>query len=100
MTFTNDELKILEDVPAGKKQELIQFAEFLRETHEKAISSGMNKRERPRLLGVLKGQVWISDDFNDPMDFVSEDEVRVLEAMRTQKKSQEEEKHTLQEAVV
>ena len=100
MTFTDEELKILEDVPAGKKQELIQFAQFLNETHQKAINSGMKKRERPRLLGVLKGQVWMSDDFNDPMDFVSEDEMRVLEAMRTQKESQEEEKLTLQEEAV
>jgi hypothetical protein len=42
----------------------------------------------------------MSDDFNDPMDFVSEDEMRVLEAMRTQKESHEEEKLTLQEAAV
>ena len=82
MTFTAEEMKILEDVPAGKKQELIQFAQFLNETHKKAIDSGMKKRDRPRLLGVLKGQIWMSDDFNDPMDFVSEDEMRVLEAMR------------------
>ena len=100
MTFTDEEMKILEDVPAGKRQELLQFANFLNETHQKAINSGMKKRDRPRLVGVLKGQVWISDDFNDPMDFVSEDEMRLLDAMRTQKKSQEEEKNALQEAAV
>lgn len=100
MTFTPEEMKILEDVPAGKKQELIQFAEFLRDAHQKALSEGRKKRDRPRLLGVLKGQIWMSDDFNDPMDFVSEDEMRVLEAMRTQKESQKEEKLALQEAAV
>lgn len=29
----------------------------------------------------VAGEVWISDDFDDPLEFVSPEEQRVLEAM-------------------
>ncbi|MBQ7578141.1 MAG: DUF2281 domain-containing protein [Synergistaceae bacterium] len=83
LTFNDEELKILADVPAGKIPELLDFARFLRESHDR---STQNKRTKPRLVGALEGKVWMSDDFNDPMDFVSDEEMRVLEAMRSRKK--------------
>ena len=90
MKLTEEELKIIEAVPADKMGSLLDFARFLKDTAKPSAK----KRERPRLVGVLKGQVWMSDDFNDPMDFVSESEALVLEAMRAGKK------HELEEAVV
>ena len=99
MTFTAEELKILESIPAGKKRELLQFAKFLKEEHLQAKDAPKKKRERPRLVGVLEGKVWMSEDFNDPLEFVSSDEMRVLEAMRANKKEHEE-KPDLQEVAV
>ena len=80
MTFTPEEMKILEDVPAGKKQELIQFAQFLIDSQ-----SGHAKDERVKPVrqgGWVKGEIWMSEDFNDPLEFVSDSEMRVLDAMR------------------
>ena len=87
MILREEDLKVLEGVPAGKWHEVMDFARYLTEEHKKIISSG-KKREKPRLWGALEGQVWMSDDFNDPMDFVSPEEMRVLEAMREAKKSE------------
>lgn len=67
MKFTNEELAILEGIPAGKKQELLNFAQFLKQLHDKAKSTPKQKRERPRLVGALEGKIWMSDDFNDPL---------------------------------
>ena len=92
MTFTAEELAILESIPAGKKQELLTFAQFLKELHEKAKNTPKKKRERPRLVGALEGEIWMSDDFNDPLEFVSPDEMKVLEAMRAAKKQALQEK--------
>ena len=94
MKFTEDELAILESIPAGRKQELLQFAQFLKEAHEKVVNTPKKKREKPRLVGALEGKVWMSDDFNDPLEFVSPDEMRVLDAMRATKRPE------LQEAAV
>ncbi len=87
MILREEDLKVLSEVPAGKWHEVMDFARYLTEEHKKIISSG-KKREKPRLWGALEGQVWMSDDFNDPMDFVSPEEMRVLEAMREAKKAE------------
>lgn len=95
MTLKEEILHCIDDVPERSMPLLLQFVRFLRESP--AVTEQLKekkKRDRPRLLGVLKGQVWMSDDFNDPMDFVSEDEQRVLEAMREVKRK------VVQEAVV
>ncbi len=94
MKFTTEELAILEGIPAGKKQELLNFAQFLKEMHDKAKNTPKQKRERPRLVGALEGKIWMSDDFNDPLEFVAKDEMRVLEAVREIRKPE------LQEAAV
>ena len=98
MKFTEEELAILESIPAGRKQELMQFAQFLKEAHKKTVNAPKTKRDKPRLVGALEGRVWMSDDFNDPLEFVSPDEMRVLEAMRAPKK-QASQKKELEAAV-
>ena len=85
MILREEDLKILREVPANSWHILMNLAQHLAEEHRKIISS-KKKRDKPRLWGALEGQVWISDDFNDPLEFVSEGEMRVLEAMRTEKK--------------
>ena len=91
--MTEEELKTIENVPAGHMSELIEFARFLTDKYKDAAKQ---KRSRPRLIGTLEGQVWMSEDFNDPLEFVSNEEMRVLEAMRANKKYEPD----LQEAAV
>ncbi|MBQ9574040.1 MAG: DUF2281 domain-containing protein, partial [Synergistaceae bacterium] len=87
MTLREEILHSIDDVPESSLQLLLQFVRFLRECPVVTAKKEKKKRDRPRLLGVLEGKVWMSDDFNDPMDFVSPEEAKVLEAMRTAKKS-------------
>ena len=99
MVISKEDLKILEGVPAGDWHTIIGFAQYLSEEHRKKIDAG-KKRERPRLWGTLEGKVWMSDDFNDPLDFVSEDEMQVLEAMRASNRAAVNREAKLQEAAV
>ena len=77
MILRDEDLKVLENVPAGKWHEVMDLARKLAEEHQKKINSG-KKRDRPRLWGVLKGKVWMSEDFNEPMELVYESELREL----------------------
>lgn len=95
MTLREEILHNIEEVPESSLQLLLQFVRFLRESPVVPEKPKKKKRDKPRLLGALEGKVWISDDFNDPMDFVSPEEQRVLEAMRAAKKAEQ-----AQEAVV
>ena len=100
MVLREEDLKILREVPAENWHILMHLANYLAEEHKKLIHSG-KKRSKPRLLGALEGKVWISDDFNDPMDFVSKDEMRVLEAMRARNENESKaQEATKQEAVI
>ena len=74
MTLKEEALKALENVPIGSLPELIKFARFLRSSHQEEIETwkaGKNKKP-VRHGGWVKGEVWMSDDFNDSLEFVSE----------------------------
>ena len=94
MTFTAEEQAILESVPAGKKQELLTFAQFLADEAHSSEHDSETETKIYRRGGWVKGQIWMSDDFNDPLEFVSGSEMRVLEAVRESKRPE------LQEAAV
>ena len=94
MKFTDEELAILEAIPAGKKKELLQFAQFLAEDAGSSDSEADTETKVYRKGGWVKGKIWMSDDFNDPLEFVAKDEMRVLEAVREIRKPE------IQEAAV
>lgn len=75
MMLSEEDLKVLAEVPAGKWHEVMDFARYLTEEHKKKIDSG-KKREKPRLWGALEGEIWMSDDFNEPLELVPEGELR------------------------
>lgn len=88
MSHKDEVIKLLEDVPPESLSELLEFVHYLKYKSMKEMTAQKKKREKPRLWGALEGQVWISDDFNDPMDFVSEDEAKMLEELRAHKQSE------------
>ncbi len=97
MTLKEEALQAVEEVPEEKLPSLIDFARYLKSSYEAELNEAKAKTEKKprRHGGWIKGEIWMSDDFNDPMDFVSEDEMRVLEIMRASKNQQI---HQLQEA--
>ena len=78
MTLREEIMHDIENVPESSLQLLLQFVRFLREAPAVPAKRERKKRDRPRLLGVLEGQVWMSDDFNEPLELVPESELRAL----------------------
>ena len=78
MTLREEILRNINEVPESSLQLLLQFVRFLRESPATPAKREKKKRDRPRLLGVLEGQVWMSDDFNEPMELVPESELQAL----------------------
>lgn len=54
----------------GKYEVVITFLEPVVE--DVAVIEQPEKRPRSEIIGSLKGKVWISDDFNDPIDELKE----------------------------
>lgn len=79
MTLREEILHNINELPENSLQLLLQFVRFLRESPAPAVKREKKKRDRPRLLGVLEGQVWMSDDFNEPLELVPESELRALQ---------------------
>ena len=67
MKFTDEELAVLEGIPAGKKQELLNFAQFLADDAHSSDSDSEVETKIYRKGGWVKGQIWMSEDFNDPL---------------------------------
>ena len=85
MILREKDLKELEKVPAGKWHEVMEFARFLTDV----AKSEREREKKPLRHGEwVEGEIWISDDFNDPMEFVSPEEMKVLDAMRESKKQE------------
>lgn len=79
MTLREEILRDIENVPESSLQLLLQFVRFLRESPAVPAKRERKKRDKPRLLGALEGQVWMSDDFNEPMELVPASELRALQ---------------------
>ena len=79
MILREKDIKELEKVPAGKWHEVMDFARYMIES---AKSERLRENKPIRHGGWVEGEIWMSDDFDDPMEFVSPEEMKVLEAMR------------------
>ena len=79
MTLREEILHDIEEVPESSLQLLLQFVRFLRESPVIPAQQKKGQRNRPRLIGVLEGQGWVSDDFDEPMELVPESEIRALQ---------------------
>ena len=71
MILSEEDLKVLEGVPAGKWHEVMDFARYLIASSEKEKMPEAKQDKPYRSGGWVEGEIWMSDDFNDPMDFVS-----------------------------
>ncbi len=95
MTLREEALKAVEEVPEYKLEALIQFARFLKEADLTVGVPESKPNSKPyRKGGWVKGEIWMSDDFDDQFEFVSREEMRMIEALRESRKME------LQEAAV
>lgn len=52
----------LKNLPVDKQQQVLDFVEFL------AQKSASEQQNIKRVPDIHKGKIWISDDFNEPLD--------------------------------
>jgi mRNA-degrading endonuclease RelE of RelBE toxin-antitoxin system len=51
----------LQSLPPEQQQTLLDFAEFLAQKHAQP------QPVQQRVLGLNQGEIWMSEDFNDPL---------------------------------
>ena len=57
-------LQDFEALPPEKQAEVVDFIHFLQSRQTRQIQA--QKRQRP--FGILRGEVWMSDDFDAPLE--------------------------------
>ena len=62
-------LKKYQQLPTTEQVMVVDFIEFLLKKSKKRVVSPKKKK---RVLGTLKGQIWMSADFNEPLDDLKE----------------------------
>jgi len=63
--------KPIQSIPVNEKYEV--FITFIKPLKEDAINEEKaKKRPLSELKGLLKGKVWMSDDFNEPLEEMRE----------------------------
>jgi hypothetical protein len=70
MTTDVEILQILAKMPESLRQELVRYAKSLMATHSKLDISD-DEKEKPAKrggLGIWKGKIWISDDFDQSLE--------------------------------
>lgn len=88
MTLREEAVHALDGVPDYKLSELIHYMRFLSECPVR-LGQPDKPRGRPRdLYGVLEGKMWVADDFDEPMELVTESELRGLMEAASSKKAE------------
>ncbi len=59
-------LEKLEELPESLQTEVLHYIEFLIE--KQAKNSTQEKLTKQDGLGIWKGKIWISDDFDEPLE--------------------------------
>ena len=65
-------IKKLESLPESLQTEVFHYIEFLSARYvEKSSESKLSKKKRGG-LGILKGKIWMSEDFDEPLEEIKE----------------------------
>jgi hypothetical protein len=70
--YDGKNFKAMQPIPVkGNYEVVITFIEPVEEDSEQ-INEPVKKRPRSELKGLLKDKVWMSDDFNEPLEELKE----------------------------
>ena len=61
LNITETLIAQLQTLPPEQQQMVVNFVEFLAHKHAQSQPS------QQRVLGLNQGEIWISEDFNDPL---------------------------------
>ncbi|MBD2504236.1 type II toxin-antitoxin system VapB family antitoxin [Anabaena azotica] len=62
---TSELIAKLQTLPPEKLQQVLDFVEFLAQKYTQPQE--IEQQPEKRVLGLHQGQIWMSDDFNDPL---------------------------------
>ncbi|MBW4583401.1 MAG: DUF2281 domain-containing protein [Tildeniella nuda ZEHNDER 1965/U140] len=62
-----DLLEALQKLPESLQQEVLHYAEFLVQKYPQDTIAA-EPPEKKREAGALKGKIWMSDDFDEPLE--------------------------------
>ncbi|WP_338461894.1 DUF2281 domain-containing protein [Synechococcus elongatus IITB7] len=65
-------LEKLEQLPESLQVEVLHYIEFLADRYSKEPIAADEPRKKRGGLGILKGQIWMSDDFDKPLEEMKE----------------------------
>ncbi|MDJ0576863.1 MAG: DUF2281 domain-containing protein [Xenococcaceae cyanobacterium MO_234.B1] len=67
VAITEAVLAKLKDLPLEQQQQILDFVEFI---EKKYVEKQLNQSESSgkRIAGLQKGKIWISEDFNEPLE--------------------------------
>jgi hypothetical protein len=74
VSLDEEVLKVFASMPYSLKLEVLHYAEYLisKHSHNSEISVQLEKPTKKRQAGVLKGKIWMSDDFDEPLEEMKE----------------------------
>ncbi|WP_017660405.1 type II toxin-antitoxin system VapB family antitoxin [Baaleninema simplex] len=67
MTIETEILQNLEKLPESVKQAVLDYTEFLASRYTREFPQ-VEKTSKRGGLGIWKGKIWMSDDFDEPLE--------------------------------
>ncbi len=61
-------IRIKDKAKAQKLMDLLSVLDFIESIETDDVHSAATQGQRPRVAGLHKGAIWISDDFDEPLD--------------------------------
>lgn len=74
VSLDEEVLKVFAVMSDSLKTEVLHYAEYLISKHSQnpEISSQLQNPKKKRQAGLLKGKIWMSDDFDEPLEEMKE----------------------------
>lgn len=63
---TSELISKLQNLPVEQQQQVLDFIDFLADKYVQN-SNKSQEQTKQRILGLHENQIWISDDFNEPL---------------------------------
>ena len=58
----------IESLPENLRKQVSDFVEFLLKRKDPSNKGGTETEKKKPVAGLLKGKIWIADDFDEPLE--------------------------------
>ncbi|MBR8826533.1 MAG: DUF2281 domain-containing protein [Gomphosphaeria aponina SAG 52.96 = DSM 107014] len=70
LNITETLMEKIKALPEEKQEQILDYVEFIEQKYNEEKAQPSKKRKK-RVMGLHKGKIWMSDDFNEPLELVS-----------------------------